>query len=284
MLRSRVGVSSLRSSVSISVVLHAFVLAVFAALLRREIPRVGRETLWVEIEPPISEPRARDRSLKERRQIVQTAQGELVERAKDDALLGERNQRVERETVSRERTTLVGREARPASTRAQGPQQKLKDLSKLGMAILPPMATRQPQDQPRWSTQSGAPQDWVRGVSESDRTALHTKEYVFYGYFQRIRERLDRAWFPILRARLLVMFRNGRQLASDRDHTTQVTVILNGRGEVVRIRMTEESGVRELDEAAVKAFNQAGPFPNPPKGIVDSNGEIQIPWEFVLKS
>jgi len=39
-----------------------------------------------------------------------------------------------------------------------------------------------------------------------------------------------------------------------------------------------------LADAAVKAFNQAGPFPNPPQGIIDSSGEIKVPWEFILRT
>jgi protein TonB len=48
--------------------------------------------------------------------------------------------------------------------------------------------------------------------------------------------------------------------------------------------MLSESGTGDLDDAAVGAFNQAGPFPNPPKGMIDLNQEIKIPWDFVLKT
>jgi protein TonB len=121
-------------------------------------------------------------------------------------------------------------------------------------------------------------------MKESDRTALNTKEYQFYGYFQRIRQRLDRAWVPILKEKLASYYRQGRQLASDMDHITKVVVILNENGEIVRVKIVSESGTRELDDAAVNAFNQAGPFPNPPHGMVDTNHEVQVPWDFILKT
>jgi protein TonB len=160
-------------------------------------------------------------------------------------------------------------------------------LSGLAIPILPSkeqLERKAEPDEPNWANVGSLPQDYVKGLKESERTALNTKEYVFYGYFQRIRERLDRAWIPILREKLTKLWRTGRQLASDMDHTTQVLVVLNKTGEIVRVEVVSESGTRDLDEAAVKAFNQAGPFPNPPKGIVDPNGEIQIPWQFVLKT
>ena len=40
----------------------------------------------------------------------------------------------------------------------------------------------------------------------------------------------------------------------------------------------------DLDSAAVKALNRAGPYPNPPKGLLDANGNAQIRWDFVLKT
>jgi protein TonB len=161
-------------------------------------------------------------------------------------------------------------------------------IKELGIPILPMQKEATPQteaaDQPQWAGQANVPQDYVRGVRESEKTLLNTKEYVFFGYFQRIRERLDRAWVPILKQRLLKFYRKGRHLASDTDHSTRVLVVLNSEGEVVRVQVINESGTADLDEAAVSAFNEAGPFPNPPRGIVNPNGEVEIPWEFILKT
>jgi protein TonB len=40
----------------------------------------------------------------------------------------------------------------------------------------------------------------------------------------------------------------------------------------------------DLDSAAVEAFRQAAPFPNPPKGMVEADGTIKIRWDFVLEA
>ena len=42
--------------------------------------------------------------------------------------------------------------------------------------------------------------------------------------------------------------------------------------------------MRELDDAAVEAFRQAAPFPNPPKGLIETDGTIKIRWNFVVES
>jgi protein TonB len=50
------------------------------------------------------------------------------------------------------------------------------------------------------------------------------------------------------------------------------------------VQVVSDSGVRDLDQAAVEAFQEAAPFPNPPSGIVDSDGTIKIRWDFILEA
>lgn len=248
----------------------------------------------IEVEPPSKTVQKKDEQKKA--QIVQTSKGEKTETAKKAAFLGEQTQQVKEQTVSKSQV-FAGGENLPKPKPKSQPQSKAKAekstkqasieqsslLSKFGLQMLP--QEQSPQEEPRWAPQSGGvPQDYVKGIRESDRTALNTKEFVFYGYYQRIREQLDRAWVPLLRERLGRYYQAGRRLASDMDHTTRIMVTLNTRGEVTKVQVVSESGTQDLDDTAINAFNLAGPFPNPPKGIIDSNNEIQIPWEFVLRT
>ena len=45
-------------------------------------------------------------------------------------------------------------------------------------------------------------------------------------------------------------------------------------------------GIRHsaADQYSVDAFQKAGPFPNPPKGIVEDDGFVRIRWDFILKT
>ena len=231
---------------------------------------VKKPTL-VELVPPKSKDSTRKR-------IVQTDPAEKTKDAPENAFLGERNQRVVRESVGRRTLITMGQPAK--SSKKQ--KNRVGDLSRFGI----PLFSTEPRQETdsNWAKPGARPEDYVPGVQESDRTALNTKEFVFYGYFQRIREQLDRAWVPILRERLAVYYHSGRTLASDRDHTTRIIVTLNDKGEITRVQITGESGVHDLDDAAVAAFNKAGPFPNPPRGMIDSNKEVKIPWDFILKT
>jgi protein TonB len=232
------------------------------------------------------------------KRMVQTQKARKTSEAPDSKLLGEQNQHVERQTVSKERLVVTpkpGAPAQPTEQQKQANAEKAtrktqsKDLSKLGLAILPkvePDVRESPFSPPKKSSgQDGVlAQDYVKGFEEGERTVLSTKEYVFFGYFQRIRERLDLAWNRRLQKQLAKIWRKGRSLAADMDHTTRLLVTLDQGGVIVRVQTIEESGTRDLDEAAIRAFNDAGPFPNPPQGIVDADGRIRIRWDFVLKT
>lgn len=286
-------VGSFRSSFLISLGLHAGLM--FACVLlwtKRAAHQPERPATFVEIV------RIPDKS---RQQIVQSPSSKESDKPKKDSFLGEKNQVVDRETVSRGNPT-VGSQAAPnqplskESSKSSSKQalsaplleKSIPSVKSLGIPIMPLLRDfadgkgLEREQGPEWASPGFRAQDWIKGLKESDRTALNTREYVYFGYYQRIRKRLDLAWIPILREKLIRIYRSGRRLANDIEYSTQVLVVMNNKGEIVRVQVINESGRIDLDEAAVRAFNRAGPFPNPPNGIVDANGEIQIPWEFVL--
>lgn len=296
------GVRGLRNSISLSLLVHAFCILVCATLLsQRTTQQAQSKTTWIELLPLPAPKKAENLPIdSKKRQIVQTEKIEKSLTPAPDAFLGEQNQVVDHQSVSRSHDVSMAKASKPtlsqkapSQTRetARTGQAQLtpqeKPLANFGLPIFPhfkELNEANEKDQPNWVTPGQLAQDYVKGMKESERTALNTREYVFYGYYQRIRERLDRAWVPVLRQKLVRLYRGGRGLASDMEHKTRVLVVLNQRGEIVHVKVLNESGNAELDDAAISAFNQAGPFPNPPRGIIDPQGEIQVPWEFILRT
>lgn len=222
------------------------------------------EPLWVEVAPERT-------SRKPRQQIVRTARGEESKTAAPDAFLGEKTLRVREQSVSLKR----GSAGAPKT-------EALPRLRDLGIADFSRLVDRRVEPAPH----EGAPgvAEYVKGISAGETTALNTQEFVFYSFFERIRSQLDRAWEPILREELIRIYKQGRRLASDQDHVTRVAVVLDPSGQVVGVEILGESGTRVLDEAAIRAFNRAGPFPNPPKALIGTRGTVSIRWEFILKT
>ena len=115
------------------------------------------------------------------------------------------------------------------------------------------------------------------------KTLLSKREFVYYSYYARIKEAIRQHWEPDVREKVKIIYRQGRSIASAKDRVTQVLVVLNGKGELMRVEVLGQSGVDQLDNAAVEAFRAASPFPNPPKGMIESDGTVKIRWDFVLE-
>lgn len=125
--------------------------------------------------------------------------------------------------------------------------------------------------------------DYVENVALGDTTYLNTTEYKYYGFFLRIRQKLEQFWGRSIQDKAAALVKGGRQVASDENLITSLEVTLNAVGEIVAIAIKGTSGVKELDDAAVESFNDAGPFPNPPQGLIE-NGLVKVEWGFVVQT
>jgi TonB family protein len=125
--------------------------------------------------------------------------------------------------------------------------------------------------------------DFVETVPLGDFTHLNTTEFKYYGFYHRIRQKLEQFWGNSIREKAKTMYLSGRRIPATENLITSITVDINHKGEIVHVKVIGTSGVRELDEAAVESFNKAGPFPNPPQGML-KNGVATIEWGFVVKS
>ena len=127
--------------------------------------------------------------------------------------------------------------------------------------------------------------DYIKDVDQGLETMLNTREFKYYSYYNRIRRQLAQHWEGRVREKLSKMFKEGRSPASTgQDRVTKLMIVLNDKGTLVRVQVMSDSGVRDLDDAAIEAFRAAAPFPNPPKGIVEGDGTVKIRWDFVLES
>ncbi len=115
-------------------------------------------------------------------------------------------------------------------------------------------------------------------------TKLNTREFKYYGYYHRIKIQLNQWWQPKVREKVTKMVSQGRKVATAENKITRLIIILNDAGTLVKVQVLAESGVRDLDDAAIEAFRSAAPFPNPPKGIVEPDGTVRIHWDFVVES
>lgn len=134
------------------------------------------------------------------------------------------------------------------------------------------------------SQEESTTNDNIKNADNDLMTRLNTKEYKYYGYYSRIKSQLNQWWVPKVQQKFTNMLRQGRTIASEENKVTKLVIILNGAGNLVRVQVLGASGVRDLDDAAIEAFRQAAPFPNPPKGMIDADGTVKIRWDCVVES
>lgn len=220
---------------------------------------------------------------------------EIDEKAK---YLSAFNQKVERETRAQNQGQFKNSQSKGAKTSAPSiaptltPQQKTQ-TAQVKRGEIPSLSSLSPQFTPPQpqsigdlgqGQESSQTEDYLRDVETDMQTRLSTREFIYYTYYTRIKDRLRQHWEPAVRGKVKMIYRQGRTIASTKDHITQVVITLNRVGELVNVEVVTPSGMTQLDEAAIEAFRAAQPFPNPPKGLINEEGEIQIRWDFVLEA
>ncbi len=125
--------------------------------------------------------------------------------------------------------------------------------------------------------------DFIEDVKLGDFTKLNTTEYKYFGFYDRIRKRLEQFWGNSLQEKARKLQARGGRIPAGENKITSLKVTIDKMGNITNVFLKSTSGIIELDEAAIESFKQAGPFPNPPKGMIE-NGYAEIEWGFVVKS
>lgn len=123
----------------------------------------------------------------------------------------------------------------------------------------------------RSAARSGAPQNDLLHEKRGEATQLNTKEYLYAGYLDRIRRLVNFYWQQNV-DNLPASTRLVRP-----SYATTVKAILDANGALEWIEVTNPSGSGELDNAVVRAFRVAGPYPHPPAGLIQPDGRVYLP-------
>ena len=125
-----------------------------------------------------------------------------------------------------------------------------------------------------------APNDHLKDVDEGDGTYLSTREWKYASFFNRVKQSVSQEWSPTDQLRL----RDPTgQIYGGRDRYTILTVTLDGTGRLKDAFVDKSSGLDFLDLEAVKAFERAQPFPNPPPGILATDQTVRFQFGFYLE-
>ena len=125
-----------------------------------------------------------------------------------------------------------------------------------------------------------APNDHLKDVDEGDGTYLSTREWKYASFFNRVKQSVNQEWNPNDQMRLRDP---SGQIYGGRDRYTILTVTLDDTGRLKDAFVDKSSGLDFLDLEAIKAFERAQPFPNPPPGILATDQTVRFRFGFFLE-
>lgn len=129
----------------------------------------------------------------------------------------------------------------------------------------------EPAKRSQTATVRGAPQnDYLRNITIDNSTNLNTREYLFQSFYNRVKRQVNPFWIRYLHEA------NPTERIDRKQYTTVVNLILTAKGEVEGVEIIRECGVVAFDDSVVKAFKDAGPYLNPPEGMVEADGRIHL--------
>lgn len=219
---------------------------------------------------------------KDKKQIVDDTKMANREKPDDSKYLSKEDNRADEEikakTTARTKNNAPTVLLKPDPNITKGKNTPKKKLSLADLGLTPSQKRT-----PSAYTPPSATDDYLPEVKEGAQTALNTREFKFYSYFERIKDRLRMYWEPQLQRRVSRIYATGQNLP-EFDLITKLNISLNKNGELSKISITRNSGYEEIDLAAVKAFELAAPFPNPPMGMIEKDGQVYLTWSFVVQT
>lgn len=280
-----------RNSLVLSLVLHCLFLAstfVLPELFKKET----QEFIEIEItDIPSVIPKKQLEPLK---QIVEQNENSLNDEIPENAqFLSQNNQVVKKQTAAAKVGEFQNKKDKKGQKGEGGlPKLSLKDLApqydfeKLAEQRIEREKKLEQELNEKAGSGASASQtmDYLKDIEKGNETLLSTREFVYYSFYSRIRKQLNQHWSGKVREKMTKIFKEGRSIASTEDRVTKLLITLDKQGILTKVQVVSDSGVRDLDEAAIEAFREAAPFPNPPEGIVESDGTIKIRWDFILEA
>lgn len=124
-----------------------------------------------------------------------------------------------------------------------------------------------------------APNDRLTDVDEGEGTFLNTKEWKYASFFNRVKQSIGQHWDPNQSIR---QRDPSGQIYGGRDRYTVVSVTLNESGRLKDIYVEKSCGLDFLDLEAIRSFERAQPFPNPPPGLVTGDSTVKFSFGFFL--
>lgn len=265
-----------RKFIILSVVAHLSVLA-FLIFIEKKAAQNKPEIIEISF---VDE---KNLAFPELKKIVETDSSQANNLVNEKAkFLSEKNNTVAKET--RAKSAMKFHNSTSKMKYASGTATNTQDIFQKSFDAYGAMLKKEKQREQKRRGRESSSNDNLENIEEDFLTRVNSREYKYFSYYSRIKNQLNQWWVPKVQQKFNRMIRQGRTIASQENKITKLIIVLNTDGLLVNVQVLAESGVKDLDDAAIEAFRSAAPFPNPPKGIIESDGTVKIRWDCVVES
>lgn len=153
----------------------------------------------------------------------------------------------------------------------------LSNLSNLGVLVPAPLPEEQMQQQRGGPGDTGDQALIRENAPPGAENMLNTVESVYYSFFARLESQIGPVWQSLVRSRL------ERKMPPAGDYLTQAVVIFDAEGNYVTTQIHSSSGIEDFDSAIAASFRKIPRIPNPPRGLIQSDGRIHLGWSFNVR-
>lgn len=120
-----------------------------------------------------------------------------------------------------------------------------------------------------------------KDIPDADRTLLNRKRTRYWTFFDRVKRQISREW----KNNVVKVYKKNDPYGNVygiKARYAVVQVTLKSDGSTYKLHIHQSSGLEFYDDEAIRAINAAAPFPNPPEGLKDEDGQIHFKFGFVL--
>ncbi|MCB0327134.1 MAG: energy transducer TonB [Bdellovibrionales bacterium] len=243
--------------IAISVIAHIWILALIAHLPNSKIDELSQTQ-----DTPIQKVVWKG---EEKNQIVDLFENRsLNQKPESSRFSSDRNRKVEKESQARNQSSNPQNrvpENRPMSS--NGYKLNLSDQELFSL-----------QKEKDLLASAQSPKNYLPEIAIGEETLLNTQGFAYSNYFVRMKRQIEGHWNPRSYLQRIPYSKN--------EYVTQIIIILDEKGYVVSTTMAKSSGYSFLDQEALRSIEQAGPFLNPPTELLSQDGQIRIPFSFIL--
>ncbi|OQW47239.1 MAG: hypothetical protein A4S09_15715 [Proteobacteria bacterium SG_bin7] len=226
-----------------------------------------------EIEVVYQDSKSKKQQMVEQTEIPVDKLLEVKPEEKQTDFLSEKTVRVKEESQARNSGATVNRAPRPIKKFVK----KQKNQNETDFGNRPHNTSEAPPWNPGFSANDDA---LPANIRIGDFTALNTDAHLFYTFFARIKDQIRYRWVNRVENAIETTRINDLKNHNQSTWQTYIEVVLDKDGRYLGATVMKPSGLPSFDKAAVLAFRDGAPFPNPPRELIKNDGKIYLEYAF----